>query len=556
MKELNKLILPIIGRSGALKYIFLGVVSGLSSFLFINQTTIVIGLLIDGKLNTIRREYLLIFATIILIFVWTKRSLSLTSMDISLKISWTLRTRILKKVLNANYYQLSKRITDIQTAILSDIGVLTSASLGIIDFFIAIIVTVSCFTYLATISIQLFIITFFVAVLGVSTYYFSSKANMRNLQKRRELEGDFQTNLNNVLNGFKQLFMDDSKASYLFRNKIVQNAKESFDYSVKAGTGYINNQMTGQILFYILIALVLLVFSIVLNFESKNVVAFIFTLLYLLGSIETIMAQFPNLMKAKIAANKLLGLNDELEKYQKNSNGKSSINLRFGEFEHLEIRGLTFSYHTQEESFKIGPINFALAKGEIIFINGANGSGKTTFIYNLLGLLPPQKGEISLNNNPITPEIHSDFRKYFAVVFSDVYLFNEVLKEDVVEFNLWQYYLTLFEIEKKVTLKKNKLSTTDLSSGQRKRLALVVALIEQKPIIVLDEWAADQDPYFRNKFYTEILPILNSNGFTFIAITHDDRYYHYGAKLFRIEDGLLYKENIEKYTANGSNLFS
>ena len=309
--------------------------------------------------------------------------------------------------------------------------------------------------------------------------------------------------------------------------------------------------MTGQILFYILIAVVLLVFSIIFNIEPKNVVAFIFTLLYLLGSLETIMAQFPNLMRAKISANRLLSLNKELENYQKISSESSTDNFRFGEFQNLKIKGLKFSYQSEEEPFEIGPINFSFSKSEIIFINGANGSGKTTFIYNLLGLLPPQKGEICLNNNIITPEIHADFRKYFAVVFSDVYIFDEVLNENIVELDILQYYLTLFEIEQKVTLKKNKLSTIDLSSGQRKRLALVLALIEQKPIIVLDEWAADQDPYFRNKFYTEILPILNSKGFTFIAITHDDRYYSYGAKLFRMEAGLLYEEKIEKYTASG-----
>tara|TARA_R100000365_G_C2734010_1_gene63687 strand:- start:231 stop:1286 length:1056 start_codon:yes stop_codon:yes gene_type:complete len=335
--------------------------------------------------------------------------------------------------------------------------------------------------------------------------------------------------------------MDDLKSFFLLNNKIRANAKSSYHYSLKAGTGYINNQMIGQILFYVLIVSVLLVFSESFNIEPKYVVTFIFTLLYLLGSIETIMSKFPILMRAQVSAGRLLELNEDLDHYQRKDD-EISKEMAFGKFKGLRIYDLTFSYMAEGGSFHVGPIDFNVDCGDTIFINGANGSGKTTFIFNLLGLLPPDTAKIEMNGCDITDFNHPSYRKYFAVVFSDVHLFGEILKESFIDIKLWKKFVTLFELENKVNIVNNRLSTIDLSKGQQKRLALIIALLEEKPIIVLDEWAADQDPFFRNKFYTKIVPYLNTIGYTIIAITHDDKYYDVCDKLYRMDGGLLVRE--------------
>ncbi|AMP99729.1 hypothetical protein AY601_2851 [Pedobacter cryoconitis] len=550
MKQLLKLVLPIIGRAGAVKYILLGIVTGLCSFLFINQVTKVIGLMIGGSLTVISRDYIIIFASIILIYVWARRTLSLTSISISLKISWSLRKQILKLVINANYYQLSGRITHIQTAILNDVGALTNASLSVIDFSISVILAVSCFAYLASISFVLFLITFFVAMLGIAVYYYSSKANMKSLEKSRKMENKFQNNLNDILNGFKEIFMDTKKGEFIYNDRISTNAEESFKHSLSAGTGFINNQMTGQILFYILISSVLLIFSFLLEIKPANVVTFIFSLLYLLGSIESIMVQLPSLMRAKVAADQLMNLRKELEGVNVVMNQVSNSEFG-GSFEELTVNDLEFEYKGEHSFFNIGPINLSIKRQETIFIYGGNGSGKTTFIHTLLGLCPPTAGEIRLNNHLLQAQNYPLFKRYFSVVFSNFYLFDEILGSEKLDLGKWDYYLALFEIEDKVTLHERCLSTVDLSAGQRKRLALVVCLMENKPILVLDEWAADQDPYFRKKFYTIILPLLNEAGFTIIAITHDDKYYGYGSKLFKMDEGYLKEEDIMSFRELG-----
>ena len=97
----------------------------------------------------------------------------------------------------------------------------------------------------------------------------------------------------------------------------------------------------------------------------------------------------------------------------------------------------------------------------------------------------------------------------------------------------------MFEMKEKVEMTDQGFTTTDLSTGQRKRLAIIAAILEEKPILVLDEWAADQDPYFRKKFYTELLPLIKDMGHSIIAVTHDDKYYSYADKLYKMEYGRL-----------------
>jgi putative ATP-binding cassette transporter len=316
--------------------------------------------------------------------------------------------------------------------------------------------------------------------------------------------------------------------------------------NIGAFTGFINNQVTGQILFYVLISSVLLVFSVKLNIKPSDTVSFVFTLLYLLGSIETIMVLLPGIMRAKVSSNHLLDLKRELEEANFDNPVPDTF-LTKDDFGGIAIRDLRFSYKSTGSDFGIGPIDFDVRKGEVIFIYGGNGSGKTTFIHVVLGLCRQTAGEIRLNGATVNDDWYPIYRTAFAVVFSDFYLFNEIPMNVVLSKQKWDYYLQLFELEGKVTLEGRALSTTDLSAGQRKRLALIVALLEEKPVLVLDEWAADQDPYFRRQFYTAIIPLLKEQGITIIAITHDDKYYYCADKLYRMDYGKLAEERTDAY---------
>lgn len=549
MKRLFKFILPQVGRSRLLKYIFLGILSGLWSFLFVNLVTQVVSLIMAGNFKSISKEYIIIFASVILLFIWTRKTISSAIIEISQKLFWDLRKQILSLALKANYQQFSNQKVEINSAIVNDVQILTQASLNIINFLTSAIVAIACLIYLASISFILFSITLAIALFGIIIYHFSSGKNIRDFEKVRNLENDFLVNLNAILNGFKEIYMEPKKGKSIYDHQISKIANDSYKKNIAAFTGFLNNQISGQILFYILISSILLFFSIVLEIKAEETVSFIFILLYVLNSIEAVMLLLPGLMRARISANHMMDLKNKLEE----TNFSNPIPEKYtskDQFEQLTVRNLEFSYKKLDQPFSIGPISFDIRKAEVVFIYGGNGSGKTTFVHSILGLCLPVEGEIRLNGIIINKDNYPFYKTLFAVVFSDFYLFDQLLYIDHFDLEKWNYYLKLFEIEDKIKMEGMHFSTTDLSTGQRKRLALIASLMEQKPILVIDEWAADQDPYFRMKFYMEIVPLLKKDGITIIAITHDDKYYHCADKLYKMEEGKLIEESIKVYESS------
>lgn len=543
MRKLLKIVLPLLGKVGLIKYTALGILSGLCNFIFINFLNRLIALTIAGNYTTINWVYTIIFASIILLFVCTRRALSLAVIKLSQQLFWSLRKQILSLVLQTNYKQLSSTKVQIQSSMVHDIDVLTHASMNIIDFFTASILATACLVYLSSISFVLFVITLCIICLGITIYHLKSKKNNKRFEHSRSLENNFLTYFNAILNGFKEIYINPTKGKSIYNNHINPLAIKAYTNNTKAFTGFLNNQITGQVLFYVLISSILLFFGIVLHIKVNDTISFVFTLLYLLASVETIMILLPELVRARIAAHNVINLKEVLETTPATSSTAEWF-ISKHTFHSLVLHNVSFAYEKMKDSFSIGPINLHINKGEVIFIYGGNGSGKTTFVYSLLSLHTPLIGEIKLNDRVVQEHNYVDYRNTFAVVFSDFYLFNEVLGVDSIDIKKWNYYLKLFEIEDKVKLEDgNKLSTIDLSTGQRKRVALIAMLLEEKPILVLDEWAADQDPYFRKKFYTEIIPLLKKSGFTIIAITHDDKYYHCADKLFKMEYGRLTEED-------------
>jgi putative ATP-binding cassette transporter len=210
-------------------------------------------------------------------------------------------------------------------------------------------------------------------------------------------------------------------------------------------------------------------------------------------------------------------------------------------WQRLDLKGVRFAYaDANENGFVLGPLDFTLRRGEVVFLVGGNGSGKSTFVKVLTGLYPPQEGMIRLDGHNITEANREWLHSHFSVIFSDFYLFHRLLGLEEPELDARaRDYLVRLELEDKVKIHQGVLSTTALSQGQRKRLALLTAFLEDRPIYVFDEWAADQDPHYREIFYNHLLPDLTARDKTIVVISHDDRYYHRGDRIVKIEYGGL-----------------
>nr|WP_255537161.1 ATP-binding cassette domain-containing protein [Methylocystis sp. Sn-Cys] len=208
----------------------------------------------------------------------------------------------------------------------------------------------------------------------------------------------------------------------------------------------------------------------------------------------------------------------------------------------MELSKITHLYRSEESEVRhqLGPINLRIDPGALLFVTGGNGSGKTTLALILLGLFPPDDGEIKLGGRRVTYENRESYRQNFSAVFADAYVFDSLLGYSGIESQARaQEMLVALKLENKLQIKDGRFSTTELLRGQRKRLALLTAYVEDRPFYLFDEWAAEQDPQFRDVFYHQLLPELKARGKTVIVITHDDRYFHIADQVLRMHAGKI-----------------
>jgi len=300
----------------------------------------------------------------------------------------------------------------------------------------------------------------------------------------------------------------------------------------------------GQLLVFIILGLIVFVVAGAFGVSSGVVTGFAFGLLYMTAPLQVIMNSVPVLARANIALNNVRELGLTLERSIEAEHAEENpttlaIPCRSVE---LKLSDVSYSYKHADspDEFTLGPLNLTIPPGELLFITGGNGSGKTTLAKLIMGLYTPQSGQMFYNENPVRDDNRDDYRQLFSAVFSDFFLFESLVGLDGPQLDerACQYLVNL-RLNHKVSVKDGVLSTTELSQGQRKRLALLTCCLEDRPICFFDEWAADQDPTFKEIFYLSILPELKAAGKTVIVISHDDRYFGIADRIVNLESGQL-----------------
>jgi putative ATP-binding cassette transporter len=275
--------------------------------------------------------------------------------------------------------------------------------------------------------------------------------------------------------------------------------------------------------------------------SPEALTGYVVAILYMMGPIWGIIGAIPTIERGQVALENIERLGVSLDIGQEDSKTMELTGLEAGIPPIVQWDEVVFSYGEDkgvEDPFVLGPISLELHPGELVFVIGGNGSGKSTFVKVLSGLYQPLQGNVSLAGTMITDANREWYREHFSVVFSDFHLFNKLLgQSDSQAERFALQYLRLLHMDQKVTVRERTFSTLDLSQGQRKRLALVTAYLEDRPIYVFDEWAADQDPQYKEIFYKTLLPDLRERGKLVIVITHDDRYFHLGNQVIKLEDG-------------------
>jgi len=307
--------------------------------------------------------------------------------------------------------------------------------------------------------------------------------------------------------------------------------------------------------FFIAIGLLLFLWPRIAAVDSTTLTGYALTVLYLMSPLEQIIGWLPFLGWAMNSVGQIERLGLALESGEQGAwSGEQETCLSpcsllpapCSSWQEIELAGATHAYHRegQPNGFVLGPIDVTINRGQIVFIVGGNGSGKTTLAKLIAGLYLPESGQMLVDGRPITSDGapgalgREGYRQLFSVVFDDAVIFESLwgLKAANVDERAREYLCQL-ELSHAVTVTNGVFSTTKLSRGQRKRLALVTAYLEDRPIYLFDEWAADQDPTFRKIFYQRLLPELKSRGKTVVAVTHDDRYFAMADQVIKLEEG-------------------
>ena len=473
-------------------------------------------------------------------------------------IMFDLRLGLSRKILASPLRHLEKvGPARILASLTDDILTITGTLAQVPVLFLQLTVIFGCLGYMAWLSWQLFLVVLGFVVIGVLTYQLPLPRALRHFRKSREGWDDVLKAFRGITEGTKELKIHRPRRQALIAEELEPAASVLRRYNVKGNAIYAAVNSWGQVLFFLLIGLILFIFPKYLPFAGGVATGYVLAILYMLTPLDVVMNAFPGLGRAMVAVEKVQSLNATLEE-ERSDGGDQPIRDSTEPWEELTLAGVTHVYYREDadDTFTMGPIDLTIRAGELIFLVGGNGSGKTTLAKLLMGLYSPERGEILLDGAPVTDDNRDSYRQLFTAVFSDFFLFDSLLGLEGEELDeLSKDYLAKLHLDRKVKVTDGELSTLELSQGQRKRLALLTAYLEDRDIFVFDEWAADQDPVFKQIFYLQLLPELHRRGKTVLVISHDDGYYGVADRIVKLDYGqIAYDGNGKRFLEQGEAL--
>jgi putative ATP-binding cassette transporter len=439
----------------------------------------------------------------------------------------------------------------IMAGISNDVGSIAGGVVALPGLSMNLAIVVGYMAYLGWLALPLLPVLLLVTAVGWVTFNWTMRRAVRQLTTGRDLYDRVFERIQAMTEGTKELKMHARRREVFTEElKVVSRAHRREMRNSDVTLTFLATWT--ETLFFIAIGVLFLVTWRWVQVEPAVLASYVLTVLMLRQPIEALNGALPALSEASVAMKVLDGITSDLSK--RASDIAPWVPTTPGAaWRRVELEGVTHTYRREsdDEDFTLGPVNLSLTPGEMVFIVGGNGSGKTTLAKMILGIYEPESGEVRLDGEVVTDAERDRYRQHFAAVFSDFFLFDELLGLDSPELDEdADRYLNTLHLQHKVKVTDGRLSNVNLSQGQRKRLALLVAYLEDRPIYLFDEWAADQDPQFKEVFYRQLLPELKERGKTVLVISHDDRYFDVADRVIRLEDGaVIYDGPARAYTA-------
>jgi len=400
--------------------------------------------------------------------------------------------------------------------------------------------------HLAWISAAAFSVVILVGIVGALKFMDVRRDFIAQMRQTFEGRLAFLDGMTDLLAGFKELQFGRRRRADV-RKHVLEASETLRMASIKTNTVFADGKLVADGILFLVLTAVAYTLHRFVDFDAPTMLLIIATVMFSWGPFMGLISGLMPYVRSNLALEEMYALEAKLEGIARDDmpvqNPPDPWN---GRINTLRARNVEYEYAAAGiESFRIGPLDLQMDAGEVIFIVGGNGSGKSTLVKVLTGLYSPTAGRLEADGLAIHRENVVAFRDKISAIFTDFHLFSKLYGLADVDEDSVRQLLARMRLEGQTSFKGGAFSKLRLSTGQRKRIAMIVALLEDRPICVFDEWAADQDPEFRRYFYEELLPTLRRQGKMVIVVSHDDRYFHCADRVVTMEYGKI--RSIEKH---------
>ncbi|MBF0397780.1 MAG: ATP-binding cassette domain-containing protein [Desulfobacterales bacterium] len=494
------------------------------------------GEIIEGRVHLKHLPFFIIDAVILII---SRRFALRQGIELVEQILEVFRNRIGNQIRQTELLQMENiNKSEIYTKLTINTQIISNASQGLIRVVQSFVDIIIIFIYILHLSKKAGIMFLTVFAAGIIYHRWFQPILAEKIQKSLKKEAELFEKFGHVIDGFKELKINNEKSENFSQNYLKPLDDDAKKIRIELGEMISRYDTLVYIfLFYLSLGCITFLLPDYISLEVKFKIVAVFAFLW--APITDLAILVPEILKAKESLEELTRFEQQLKsKYELSEFVYDPDSEIIDRFDEINIKELCFNYTDKEGKslFYLGPVNLSLKSGEVIFIVGGNGSGKSTLLKLITGLYTPISGSFMIDNLEFNLSDHSYL---FSAVYSDCHIFDGLYGIEEISDEKVNNLLNLMFLNHKISWSDNRFHYSGLSTGQRKRLALILALIEDKQIYVFDEWAAEQDPEFRKFFYEKLLPDMKAEGKTVIAVTHDERYFHAADRIIKMEYGKI-----------------
>jgi putative ATP-binding cassette transporter len=433
------------------------------------------------------------------------------------------------------------------SALIDDIALIANAMVGLPHLCINVPIVIACLVYTGWLAPRSMICGVVFAALAIVVYVVVSARGMKALRKAREQQALLVGHFRTLIGGFRELKLHRGRREAYVAVSLEPTMASARTELVRGLAQFAAAEGWGQLAYFGFIGFLLFAAPFVEPISRPTLVSAVLVVLYLMTPLDIILTWVPVVGRAQVSLQRIQALIPTLKRHEDDGERVPVPGNPLVLGDSICLEGVTFAHGNGngDAGFVLGPVDLTLRPGELVIVTGGNGSGKTTLVKLVAGLYRPESGDVRIDGRRVGDVDREDYRQLFSVVFADGHLFADFCGlgvEGIVK--RARDGLEQLGLAPLVSVKGSAFSTLELSQGQRRRLALLGALLEDRPVCIFDEWAANQDTSFKQIFYQKLLPELRAAGKALLVISHDESYFDVADRVIRLQDGRVVESSL------------